>query len=392
MQKKAQSGINAAVLVAIIAGLIVIYILFMPVSERKEILDINDSEEDGGGEEDENVLLLENPGRLEFIEKKEIEKPIDSLNLYTKTEAVVLKEINSIYVKNGIFDKLDKSFSFKVKDLEITDNILLTFIAKTHKGRLVISINGYEIYNDEINTLNIEPIKIPVESLKEDNVVDISVSGVGIAFWKTNEYSLEGIKITSEYTDKSGRESMNIFLVTESEEENIKEIEIRFSPECSPAKVGVLDVLINNRNIYSAIPDCGSLVMREFSPFYVVPGENTVIFRAESGRYLLDQIKITAKLKETPSYIYYFEMSNDQIKSIEEDKKDANLTLDFVDDIEVKEAEIVINGRRIYLSRTQDESYSRNINNYVKEGTNSLKIIPKRALDVREIRVELAEA
>src|SRR3989344_8613153 len=100
---KAQSGINAAILVAIIAGLIVIYILFVPIEERKDILGINDSEEGNGGEEDENVLLLENPGRLEFIENKDIEKDIDPVNLYTRTDAVVLKELNSLYVKNGIF-------------------------------------------------------------------------------------------------------------------------------------------------------------------------------------------------------------------------------------------------------------------------------------------------
>ena len=387
---KAQSGINAAILVAIIAGLIVIYILFVPIEERKDILGINDSEEGNGGEEDENVLLLENPGRLEFIENKDIEKDIDPVNLYTRTDAVVLKELNSLYVKNGIFDKLGKSFEFKVNNLENTDSFLLTFIAKTHKGRLIINLNGYEVFNDEIAKLNVEPIKLPKDAVREDNVAEVSASGVGIAFWKTNEFALENIKITADFTDKSARESKNIFLMTESEEKNVEEIRLRFSPECNVGSVGVLDVVINNHNIYSAVPDCGSLASREFSPFYLVPGENEIIFRAEKGRYLIDQIKITSTLKETPSYIYYFEISDEQMNDIEDNDKNINLTIDFVDDIEVKEAEIIINGRKIYLSRTTDAEFSRNIDNYVKEGTNSLKIIPKRTLDVREIRVELA--
>ena len=37
--KKAQGGLNAAVLVAVIAGLIILYILFLPESEREQLLE-----------------------------------------------------------------------------------------------------------------------------------------------------------------------------------------------------------------------------------------------------------------------------------------------------------------------------------------------------------------
>jgi len=37
--KKAQGGLNAAILVAIIAAVIIIYILFLPTEDRKDLLE-----------------------------------------------------------------------------------------------------------------------------------------------------------------------------------------------------------------------------------------------------------------------------------------------------------------------------------------------------------------
>ena len=39
MLKRAQGGMNAAILVAIIAGLIILYIVFLPTSEREKLVE-----------------------------------------------------------------------------------------------------------------------------------------------------------------------------------------------------------------------------------------------------------------------------------------------------------------------------------------------------------------
>jgi hypothetical protein len=388
--KKAQGG-NAAVLVAIIAGLIILYILFLPSEERMELLGENESEEGVGEEEDENMLLSDKPGRFQHLSREEVEHPIPTVNLYTKEEATVIKEISSIYVKNAWFDEESKELKFTLKDPDNSRNVLLSFDATKHQGRLIIRLNGHEIYNSEIKIVNVAPIILQQELLTVDNNLQFEVSSVGARFWRTNEYILQGVKVTADVTDISTREGKNIFLLSEAEKENIEEIKLKFTPYCNTKEVGPLDIVINNHNIFSGVPDCDILNTIAFSPFYVLEGENNLVIKAERGRYIVDRINIQTKLKEAPSYVYYFEVTDEQMEKIEDNEAEINLTFRFVDDIEEKEADLIINGRKARLPRTKDVEYSKDITMYVLDGTNSLKIVPATSFDIVEMEIEYVE-
>src|SRR3990172_8136928 len=77
-QKAQASGTGAAALVAIIGGLIVIYILVLPPAEREKILSDQEGTSIGGAKTKvtakiNETLLVETPGRLDFLEEEEIE-------------------------------------------------------------------------------------------------------------------------------------------------------------------------------------------------------------------------------------------------------------------------------------------------------------------------------
>ena len=382
---------SAAILVAIIAAVIVLYILFLPSEERMDLLNITEEKEDGGEDEiSENVLLLEYPREMVHFGEKIIEHNIDSVNLYIKEEDSVLKQVDSAYIKNGWFDKKTKDIDFKV-ELDKIDKIIISFNVKKHKGILTIKLNGNEIYNNEVTTANIDPITLPKEYLKEDNTLTLSVSGVGVNFWRTNEYILDKLKLIASIVDKGSMASENIFLISDEEKSLVKETSLRFSPECSVKEVGPLEILVNNRLIHSTIPDCGAYAKLEFSPIYLLSGENTLTFKTDKGHYLIDRILIRTDLKETPSYVYYFDLTQEQLEDIEDDDKDVNLTFTFVDDEELKEATLYINGRKTNIPRTYDLTWSKNIDSYVKEGSNSLKIKPEVTMEVAELRVEITD-
>ena len=364
----------------------------MPEGEREDLLEKNLTE-DNGDEEDvsEEVLLLEHPGRLAFIRETELEHIIPPMNLYTSTEATLLKSINSLYVKNGVFDRQAKTVTFAIADLANTKNIILSFDIKKHEGRLIIKLNGYEVYNAEALERNIEPLYLTQESLRSENTLEISVSEVGFMFWKTNEYILENLKILADVTDISARKGSGVFFMEDAEVQNLKSSKLKFFSDCDIRRVSRLDVLINNYNILSSIPDCGMLQTVEFSPFILIEGENKLEFRTDKGQYLIDRIVVKTELKDTPSYVQYFELDKDQMESVEDQNTDINLTLVFVDKETEKEADIIINGKKTPLPLTKEISFSKNINNYVEEGTNSLKIIPKKTLDIKDLKVELIE-
>ena len=390
--KKAQSGMNAAMLVAILAALIVIYILFLPSEDRLNIIGENDSGGGRGGSNSEGKIIFEGSETImEHIGDKVIEHDLPSVNLYTSTEAGVIKEEGSIYVKNGLFDKQVKEMDFKIKDPDNTKNILISFYAKKSNGRLIITVNDKEVYNGNVDKVNVDPIKVSKDIIAQSNTLKMEVSGVGVAFWSTNEYLLENFKITADITDTSTRESELKFIVPQSEAKNIEKSEIRFVPECQPENVGVLDILINNNMIYSSVPDCGVPRPLEFSSSNIITGENKLTFRSERGRYLIDTIRIKNSLIETPSYTYFFDIDKEDMADIEKGDKVANLTFFFVDDIEDKEAEIIINGGKAYMSRHDEFEWSKIIDNYVREGSNSIKIVPEERLEIGRFQIEIQD-
>ena len=65
-------------------------------------------------------------------------------------------------------------------------------------------------------------------------------------------------------SDKSRQESKNTFALTTAQYQNLREASIKFIPYCSSSTdVGMLNLYVNNRNIYSAVPVCEDLVKQD---------------------------------------------------------------------------------------------------------------------------------
>jgi hypothetical protein len=349
--RKAQS---AALLIGVISALIVIYIIFLPSEDRLDMIGENESER--AVSDDEMILLQAEEIIMEHIGRDEIEHDLPSVNLYTSTSAHILTEENTIYVKRGMFDKAGYEKEFKITDMENTENVLISFSVMKSKGRLAIIINEHEIFNNEIDQVNIEPLKISKDLLSETNTIRLEVSGVGIAFWRTNEFLLSSFKLTADVTDISTQEAVLKFMVGTEEAGNVEKATLRFVPECQPQNVGMLQILLNNNEIFSSIPDCGVARPLQFSPI-----------------------------------LYYFDIDGDDMRDIERGNKLVNLTFFFTDDRKTKEAEIVINGKKTYMTRHEEVDWSANLDRYVESGSNSLKIIPEERLEIRRMLVQLGE-
>ncbi len=388
--RKAQA-INATILVAVIAGLIILYILFLPEAEREALLENKTVEKTtAGDEEEENVLLREFPGRLDIVEEIE-DKKIPNIFLFEETNAIELERINPFIVRNGVFDKKSKVVSFGIEDLENTDNVILSFKAKNHEGILTIKLNDEIVYENDIEAETVAPIELKRGLLKNSNTFEFSVSSVGLKFWKTNEYSLDDIRVIGDITDRSKQESRNVFTLTGTELFNIEEADLRFIPYCrNVADVGVLDIFINNKEVFSAVPVCEDPYRQPMPLGVLNAGENKVIFRTNKGSYSVEQIKIEFEEKEIKTNVYFFEVNQSQIEEIEDRDKDAILTIEFVDDDKNKKADLNINDRLRTID--QDERiYTKNINDFIEEGNNFIEIRPRTKLDIVELRVELEE-
>ncbi|MCK4589257.1 MAG: hypothetical protein KAT77_02355 [Nanoarchaeota archaeon] len=382
----------AAALIAIIAALIVLYILFIPPSERAKILEgdgLNGETGIGVSVVEENeTLLLESPGRIDFLSQKTVDHAVPTTHVFTRTEGLVLEKKASLYIKKSLFSSKQENVSFRISDLVNTENILLSGVVKEGQGRLMIFLNENEIYNSEVRG-NIPAIELPRRLLKTDNTLLFKVSSPGAAFWRTNEYSLENVQVAADVTSIEAQSSRSLFLVSATEKNNLDRVALKFEPDCTRDS-GRLDVYINEYNIYSAVPDCGGGRLKlEFSPAYLRIGENELIFRIGSGDYYLDHIAIQSELKTIDFPVYYFELSDEEFTDVEEGDSQVVLRLSFIDYIEEKRGEIILNGHLSGFD-TKELSWETDVSDDIVRGNNGVQIRPRKTLDIRELEVILA--
>jgi len=377
----------AAALIVVITLLIVAYILFLPPAEREKLL--IEEGENVTGEAEPEILLLETPERIYPLTQREFAQDLPSVNIFIKEVGTELKKADSLFISRGLFSEKKGVVEFEIIDIDDIKNVLLNFVVQESEGRLIIRLNDVEIFDREITTANIQPILLR-DGLREGiNVLEFSVSSPGAAFWRTNRYALEDILVTGDVSDREAQESRLTFIVGETERDNLKKVKLQFFPECDLDTVGKLNIYINNYNLYSAIPDCGSANRPiEFAPDKLVPGENQLIFSTEQGGYLIDHIKLSSELEKVEVKTYYFSLTQKEFDDIEDGYLDAVLRLRFIDDETAKEAKIYVNGKVIVLDQT-DIDFERVINNYVVKGNNAIKIEPDKALDVAELEVRV---
>ncbi|HLD33212.1 MAG TPA: hypothetical protein VJB66_00700 [Candidatus Nanoarchaeia archaeon] len=383
----------AAALIAVIAAMIVLYIIFLQPEDRAELLGEDTFSSSSGRTSSlssKNVTLLnESPGRIDFLSQKKIEHSIPTAHVFTQTEGAVLEQKDSMTVERSLFSSKDGMFEFSLADLSNTENVLLSFGVQEPRGQLIITLNDETIVDKEIITANIDPIALPSRALRESNTLTFQVSSPGIAFWRTNRYALVDVQVTGDVTEITARRSRSTFLVSSVEYGNLERIFLKFQPNCNSRTAGPITVYVNEFNIYSGVPDCGVQRLRLEIPItHIQQGENEVTFEIESGDYILSQIAIESELEQVDFPVYYFDLSEDQFRSVQNRTKDVKVRLDFVDTVDRKQGQFIVNG---YVTGfdTKELSVEKDISEDLERGSNSVKIRPEKSLDVRKISVTL---
>jgi hypothetical protein len=399
MKRGQAPAAGAAILVAIIGIVLISFIVLLDPAERDKILDEDfDGTTTSGSDDDieearaDVELLEESPGRIDYLSQNEIEHPLPTVNIYTKTESEVLAEKSSAFASKSVFSEQSGNFKFALDDLGLTDNALLAFEVKGISGRLIISLNGENIFDGETSIGNPAPIKLPKNFLtRENNELVFRVSSPGIALWATNKVILENIKIVADVTDVEVKSSKHTFLVSETEKNNLESAKLKFEPDCRYEQVGPLKVVLNSNELYNAVPDCDlAFVPIEFSPDLLVKGENEIVFTTSRGTYLLSHVVVESDLGEVDFPTYYFDLSQEEYDEVQAETRRVRLKMDFVDVVNSKYGEVVFNGYQNHFD-TRESSVSLDVSEDVLQGTNSVKIKPRKTIEVRELRVDLVK-
>lgn len=377
--EKFQSGSPAATLIGILTLVFVFYILFLPAEERKVLLE----GENATIAEEERMLLDIAPGRLTFTEKSLFDHKISNVYLVETRNAVVLGLENPFIVKKGLFGEQTKSVVFGVPDLQNTENVILSFQAPERKGTLIISLNGQLIFEGLVGLQNPPPVSLPKAMLRDTNVLEFSVAG---GFFSRKKFSLTDVKIVGDITDVLRQMSTNTFTVSDTERDNLESAFLDFFPICEQSAVGVLNIELNGKIIYSAVPACDSLNRQDLYAEDLRTGKNTLLFKITRGSYRVEQIKVRTLLKPVKAFIDFFNVKSSLYNDVLDKDRQVMLLIEFVDDGKVKRAEFNLNGRLSMIDQ-RESKYERDISSLIREGNNYIEIKPLTELDVVKLQV-----
>lgn len=391
--KRGQGAAGAALVLAVVLGVIILFVLFITPEEREDLLDGETDDDDNGGTTTSSGgrnMLTAYPGRIDYLGQNEMDHPLPVVNIYTRTDSETIAERNTLYTKKGVFSEEMARFSFDLSEPELTENVFLAFSVQESQGRLLITLNGEAIFNQELGPA-VPPVSLPDSLLQDGNELIFSVSSPGAAIWATNEVTLENVKIVADITTTEAQQARSVFLISETEKRNLESLRLEFQPECRYDEVGPLTVTVNGNEIYSAVPDCDlPMVPIEFSPTFVNLGENEIIFYTERGTYVLSHVSVESKLMEIDFPTYYFELSDEQYDDISDNDLDLRLKMDFVDLSEHKYGRIIFNGHVRHFD-TKESSEEIDLSIDAVKGNNALKIKPERTIEVRQLKVDLID-
>ena len=378
---RVQSGSPAAALIGIMTLLFIFYILFLPPSERKALLE-GENVTPGAAGAEQNLLTVP-VGRLAFVARNQFDHPLPNIYLVETRNAVVLGKENPFAVRKGWFSEERKGIVFGLPDLTNTENVMLSFQAPVRKGSLHITLNGVPIFEAQVTSQNPPPVMLAKTLLRETNTLELSVTG---GFLSSRTYSFTDVKIIGDITDVQKQISTNTFSISQLELDNFESGFLDYYPICEQATVGVLSIELNGKVISSSVPACESLNRQELYAEDLRAGKNTLIFRITKGSYRIEQVRVRTNIKPVKAFVDFFDVKSSLYNEVLDQKKHIILHIEFVDDGRTKRAETNVNGKLDVVDQTQP-TFTRDISKVVREGNNYIEIRPLTELNIVKLEV-----
>ncbi len=368
-------------LIFLIAVMIVLYVLVLPPCDKCKLLGKNcpdDCEAVSYGK----ILLQEHPGDIGEIEEDNVRHIFDSANLFGNSDPDSRTLSNSMEIKSGLFGSQDQSLEFRMDELENVDEATLSFAILESRGNLILTLNGKQIFNQEISADIVKEVELPVEYLEEENNLKLKVNPPGFAFWMTNKYSLKDINLNENY-EKSQTSDILEFSISSSERNSIQDSDLDFYIFCrgEPGIANIMKVYLNDNLLFSELVPC---INEEHSvdidEGYFETGVNELEFTVSGGNYLVSDIVIDNEVSGDvySSYTFYIP------EEIYDGDDQFYLFLDMYGDDKL--ADIIINDYIIDMD-TSNTFKEYDISDKVKEGNNYIEIKPLTEFRIDEIRV-----
>lgn len=359
MANKGQSATSMAVLVLIIALLIVFYVVLVPPAEREKLLGPELTGE-------ELVLLSELPGLIGGDERI-VREELAPINLYIKTEPELIDLAHKFTIKKNLLSERVQDVFFDLEDFKDLKSIKLMFFAEG-SGELILELNDKIIYVDESSGGVV--VDLPRTYLSESNKIRFKLDFSIL----TSRYTIKDISLKIEKRLVNEKEERTFF-ISSQDYGLIRTSRLAFVSYCN-TEDGNLKLMLNGAMVFSGSLPCYTREI-EFD-VSLKSGENRISFEIDKGDFNFDDISIINELKERNPR-YRFDINKDNFNELKE-RGEVMLAIDFLGEGR-KRGTIVINGNGLTFD-TEEMSFEADVLGLLKEGSNSLEIVPKNVFEI----------
>ncbi len=391
--KKGQSvdGRYIAVLVILIAFFIVLYVLFVPPEQRNELLNQNiagvspGTATTAGGEE----LLAVSPGDLAPRKDTGQEHQMSAVNIFVKITPKIITLAQNLVVKSGWFSQQKPSVTFDVDESSMKKANFFFVVAEPSDGDLMVSLNGNTFFSGHLD-VGAQIIEIPLSLVKAHNVLELKVSGPGLAFWATNKYALKDVGVKLEFERINAEESRS-FTLTDKERNNLLSSKLTYFQICNePLKeqTAKLKMYANDKNIFDGLIRCINIRQSvNIDTSILHSGQNSIRFLLEQGDFSLNELAVMTDSREAEFPTYSFVVNQDHVRQIHSGKK-VMLRMIFANANQAKTARVFV-GDKNFIVNTAASAFEKDVTDFIAEGTNFVRIEPSNTFEVVSLRVVL---
>ncbi len=358
--RRGQGG--AAILIALIAALIILYILFLPPAERAALLGEGTPGTGPGGVTTPaaDIVYSSPVGRVVAPLTPITSDDLSSVVIRSVEQGGVIASRTTALASNNVFEKQSTKINFTANP-SLTRNAYLSMtIRSVSGGNLVIYLNGQEIYNRPVTSRAFPALALT--NLQESNELEITTTNVGFAFWRTNVVTVSDLKVTGDVTDLSNAAGSQRFILSAEDLRDVKKAQLEFVPIC--ARPGPVTLTLNDASLYEGTPDCENRNTLELAPTRLKEGENILRWSTKTADILIDLGRVTLESKKQDNKVFTFQIDPAKVAG-----RPVLLRV-YYSDASTKEGYITVNDNRLPISG--GSTYGMPITTALRPGANTV--------------------
>lgn len=385
-RKRGQAG-NIATLISLIALFMLVYILLLPQEARDELLNREDGRTriSSGVESNVEVLFSKFVGDVSPLKQsKGVIHTIAGVNLFSNVENEIVTLAEELLITKSTFSENFQSFDFLLDYPKGVKKAELYFLIGNSEENLIISLNGRQIFNADVQPNSQRLVELPLGDLREINTITFSSSG---GFFSNGEHELRDLRLRKQ-VEINNRISERTISIPATELKDLEKSILSFSVYCSHDENELLRFLVNDNVVYSDVPFCNlRRVEIEVDSSFVKSGANKLVFESD-GDYVVEQVEWQSLLRGERESEYAFSIEETDYTDARRGLSQVFVVFEFALSDELKTFDFYVNDKKFEIN-TLNADYTIDISDYLERGNNLMRLRPRNSFEIIDMRVEL---